>query len=141
MRIKKPFTLISIAFAIFFWFLESIIHYFGYGEPAFEIIPADIDEIWMRFIIVILVVTVGILADRQNKADRQTVHRATLQDTYHILNNFLQMMLRIRDEAKDSEDVDDEVLARYDQIIEETTARIRDLDNISDLDRSAIEDR
>ena len=141
MRTKRPFTVVSIVVAIGLWFFESVIHYFVYGEPAFEIVTDDIDEIWMRSVIIVLVVTIGVLADRQNKSDRVSVYRTMLMATHHILNNFLQKMVRIREEAEESKDFDQEVLKLYDQIIDETTAQIRELDNISDPSRSAIEDR
>ena len=141
MRINNLFTLIAIFVAIVFWFIESIIHYFAYGEPTFEIVPSDVDEIWMRSVIVALVVTIGVLADRQNKSDRRAVYRTMLGATHHILNNFLQKMMRIREAAEDSKDFDKEVLQLYDRIIDETTAQLRELDNISDPSRTAIEDR
>ena len=141
MRIKNPSTLIAIVVAIVFWFFESVIHFFVYGEPTFEVIPDDIDEIWMRSVIIVLVITVGVLADRQNKSDRVDVYRSMLDATHHILNNFLQKMMQIREAAEESSDFDEESLRLYDQIIDETTAQIRELDNITEPRRSSIEDR
>jgi len=141
MRYKNLSTLISIFVAIVFWFFDSVIHFFGYGEPAFEFVPSDSNELWMRCVIVGLVLTIGVLADRQNKSDRLDVYRTMLEATHHILNNFLQKMMRIRQAAEDSSDFDKDVLKLYDQLIDETTAQIRKLENISDPSKSAIEDR
>ncbi len=141
MRYKRLSTWISIFVAIVFWFFESAVHFFGYGEPTFEVFPSEVDEIWMRSVIVVLIVTVGILADRQNKSDRLDVYRGMLGATQHILNNFLQKMMRIRSAAEDSEDFDKDVLELYDEIIDETTAQIRKLENIGNPSKSAIEDR
>ncbi|MDJ0941326.1 MAG: hypothetical protein QNJ00_16310 [Woeseiaceae bacterium] len=141
MRYKRLSTWISIFVAIVFWFFESAVHFFGYGEPTFEVFPSEVDEIWMRSVIVVLIVTVGILADRQNKSDRLDVYRGMLGATHHILNNFLQKMMQIRHEAEQSEDFDKDVLDLFDQIIDDTTAQIEQLDNISNPSKSAIEDR
>ncbi len=141
MRYRNRLTWISIFVAIVFWFFESAVHFFIFGEPTFEVLPSEIDEIWMRSVIIVLIVTIGVLADRQNKSDRLDVYRSMLGATHHILNNFLQKMMRIRHAAEDSKDFDKYVLELYDQIIDDTTEQIRKLDNIANPSKSAIEDR
>ena len=141
MRFKNLSTWIAILAAIVFWFIESAVHYFIFGEPSFEVFPSEVDEIWMRSVIVVLIVTVGVLADRLNKSDRLEVYRGMLGATHHILNNFLQKMMQIRQAAEESEDFDKDVLDLFDQIIDDTTAQIDQLDNISNPSKSAIEDR
>ena len=141
MRYKNLSSWIAILAAILFWFFESAVHYFIFGEPTFEVFPSEVDEIWMRSVIVVLIVTVGILADRLNKSDRLDVYRGMLGATHHILNDFLQKMMQIRHEAEQSEDFDKDVLDLFDQIIDDTTAQIEQLDNISNPSKSAIEDR
>ena len=141
MRSKNISTVIAILVAIVFWFFDSAVHFFGYGEAEFEIYPSDFNELWMRCVIVALVVTIGVLADRQRKADRRDVYETMLGASHHILNNFLQKMMRIRQEAETSRDFDKDILKLYDQIIDETTAQLKELDNISDPSKSTIEDR
>jgi len=52
----------GIATAATFWILDSSIHYFVYGEPAFELLPNDVDEIWMRSLICLLIFVFGLYA-------------------------------------------------------------------------------
>lgn len=141
MRKKRLHLLISISIALSFWFFESAVHYFLYGEPEFEFIPSDFDELWMRCVIIALIVTLGVFADYRKGLEKEDVYRAMLGATHHILNNFLQKMLLFRDEAENSEDFDKDVLRQYDQMIAETVAQIRNLDDIREPSRITIEHR
>ena len=58
---KKIFTVAATAIALLFWFFDASVHYFLYKEPQFEFIPDDINELWMRTAIVVLIVLFGIL--------------------------------------------------------------------------------
>lgn len=53
--------------ALCFWFLETCIHYFLFGEVGFVVVPSDTNELWMRIAIVILLVSFGFYADRTSK--------------------------------------------------------------------------
>ena len=57
------FLKFAIPLALSYWFLDSFIHYFLYGELEFEIIPSDNNELWMRSSIFILLATFGLFAD------------------------------------------------------------------------------
>ncbi len=57
-------VLLSIILALAFWFGDSCIHFFLYGEPVFQIIPQDINELWMRTTIVILLVAFGAMMSK-----------------------------------------------------------------------------
>ena len=138
---KHLFAAISISIALLFWFFDSIIHYFGYGESAFEVLPSDLNELWMRCVIVVLIVAFGVFADRRIGLEKVDVYLAMLGATNHILRNHLQSMLMFRAEAKNSKDFDKDVLKLYDQMIDETVARIRNLENIQEPNKANIEDR
>ena len=66
------FTL-SIVSAIFFWFVESTIHYFVFDHGNFEILPHDSNELWMRTLICGLMIVVGLLAERHIR-DKEEIH-------------------------------------------------------------------
>ena len=141
MRKKYQFTAISSSIAILFWFSDSLIHYFGYGEQAFEVYPSDLNELWMRCVIVVLVVAFGVFVDYRTGLDNVAVYQAMLGATNHILRNHLQKMIVFREEAENSNDFNKDVLKLYDQMIDETLARIRNLENIQEPNKTNIEER
>ena len=141
MRNKHQFTVISISIALLFWFFDSVIHHFVYGEQGFEVFPSDLNELWMRCIIVVLIVAFGVFADRRTELEKADVYQAILGATNHILRNHLQKMLLFRNEAENSKDFDKDVLKLYDQMIDETNAQIRNLGNIKEPNKANIEDR
>jgi signal transduction histidine kinase len=63
MNIKHYFLKIAIPLILLYWFIESGIHYFWYGELIFEIIPSDRNELWMRSTFVLLLTIFAIFAD------------------------------------------------------------------------------
>ena len=141
MKKKYQFTAISISIALLFWFFDSIVHHFVYGEQGFEVLPSDLNELWMRGLIVALIVAFGVFADRRTGHEKVAVYRAMLSATNHILRNHLQKMQLFRNEAENSKDFDKDVLKLYDQMIHETNAQIRNLDNIQEPNKVNIEDR
>ena len=107
---KRLFATISISIALLFWFFDSIVHYFVFSETAFEVLPSDLNELWMRCVIVVLIVAFGVFADRRIGFEKVDVYRAMLGATNHILRNHLQSMLLFRDEAENCKDYDKYVL-------------------------------
>ena len=138
---KYQFTAISISIAVLFWFSDSLVHYFGYSEQAFEIFPSDFNELWMRCVIVVLIVAFGVFADHRTGLGKADVYRAMLGATNHILRNHLQNMNLFREAAENSKDFDKDVLKQYDEMIDETVAQIRNLENIQEPSKTNIEDR
>ena len=135
------FTLVSVALAACYWLFEVVIHVTVFDEPELEFIPSDIDELWTRCFIVILIVAFGAFADNRKGAEKHDVYEAMLGAINHILNNFLQKMYVFRDEAENSEDFDKNLLTLYDQMIDETSNQIRNLENIQGPNRDIIEER
>lgn len=147
MKKKHFFLRLSIPFALSFWLFDSVIHYFGYGEFEFELIPSDFNELWMRCIILILLVAFGFFADyHTNKLSKKDVEKydvyiAMLCATHHILNNFLNNMVLFRNEAEDSKDFDRDILKLYGQVIDDTITQIEKLENIQEPNKENIEER
>jgi hypothetical protein len=95
----------------------------------------------MRCVIVVLVVAFGVFADHRKGHEKEDVYRAMLSATHHILGNFLQKTVWFRCELEEGKDVNEDVLKLYDQMIKETAAQIRNLENIQELNKATIEDR
>ena len=61
---------LSIVLALVFWLLDSCIHYFLYREPVFQIIPQDLNELWMRVLVCLLIVSLGVTVARSGTTRR-----------------------------------------------------------------------
>lgn len=147
MKSTHFFLKFSIPFAFSYWFFDSAVHYFIYSELEFEIIPSNLNELWMRLIIFLLLITFGIFADyHTNKIikkdiEKNDVYLVMLSASQHILNNFLQSMFLFRDVAGNSKDIDQETLDLYDKTINNTIGQINNLKNIKTPSKETIEER
>ena len=65
---RHKFTILGSGLALLYWFTESVIHRFVYAEEFFEVVPSDVNEFWMRLLIIVLIVSFGVFAD--NRARR-----------------------------------------------------------------------
>lgn len=148
---KYIFTLFAFIVAIVFWMFDSAVHFFIYGEPEFELFPHEFNELWMRSVIVILIVFLGILTDRFTKKiitkERQleavNIYSSTLSASQLILNNLLQSMQFFSDEAKSCKDFDPDIIKCFDSSIDQAmklTARLSQIENITGENISASVD-
>ncbi len=64
---KHYFLKHAIPLALLFWLFGSMVHYFWYGEPEFELIPSNTNDLWMRSSIVFLLIAFGLFADYQSR--------------------------------------------------------------------------
>lgn len=146
------YSILAIIVASLFWVFDSSVHYLAYGEPEFEWIPGEFNELWMRVTIVILIVCMGIYAqlsanrllriereklELQKQLNNSLEHRLQLQekqseltreavlDMHNILNNFLNNLILFKLEAQDSKAISDESLKLFDRIIQETATEVR----------------
>ena len=79
MKKKHYFLKLALPLAVSFWFFDSFIHYFWYGEVKFEIIPSDGNDLWMRVSVFVLLVFFGLFADftsRKRIAKNEIKHQA-----------------------------------------------------------------
>ena len=141
MRKKYLLTAISVSIALVLWLTRSFMHYYGYGEETFEVIPSDLNELRMRCLIVVLIIAVGVTADYRNGHEKADVYKSMLSASNHIPRNHIQSMLIFREEALKSKDFDKDVLNDSDQMIDKTVAQIRNLENIQSPGKPDIEDR
>ena len=145
--IKHYYLFVSCVISLTFWFFDSIVHNVIYEEFRFEVIPSDFNELWMRTLIVILLVTFGKFADYKSRIiakkeeEKQEIYEAMLRANHHILNNFLNNMLFFYHEAADSKKFNSQTIDLLDAVIEEAKERIRLMDNIHQPNKNAIEER
>lgn len=76
----RAVVLLSIILALAFWLVDSCIHYLLYREPTFQFIPPDINELWMRIVICLLILSLGVTLARSGTT-RQEIN-AVAADLY-----------------------------------------------------------
>lgn len=145
---NKHFALwLILPFVLLFWLVESAIHYFIFGEHGFEIFPHDINELWMRFLIISLLIVFGLVVDRytnkilQKEAEKEEIYITMLNAAQHILNNFLNSMMLFKLKAEESDDFDKKVLQTCEKVIESTKLQIQNLEGINNPNKETIEKR
>ena len=138
---KQIFTLVSCVIAFVFWFFESALHYFVFGEAAFEYIPIDHNELWMRIVIVILIVSFGVFTSffsrklliQEKQLEAVRIYNSMLSASHHILNNLLNQMQLFRIEALKSKDFDHKIIRYFDDATNEATELIKKLSAIENI--------
>jgi hypothetical protein len=141
---KFNFTLKATFLSVLFWLIESLIHNLFFLEDNFEIFPTASNELWMRVVIVILVISFGIYADFQTKMllkkeeEKRLIFKATIYSSQHITNNLLNQMQYFRMKADENNAFSSEVIKLYDQSLLEGQELMKLLSNVDDLTEENI---
>ncbi|RKZ69306.1 MAG: hypothetical protein DRQ44_03215 [Gammaproteobacteria bacterium] len=136
---NRRFIFIAFVVAVTFWFLESLIHYTIFNEPQFEFIPGDMNELWMRLVIVLLILIYGIYVDFSidkvvhKQLEVARMYSSISHSSYHILNNLINQMQLFELEAKRCSDFDKDIIVFYDKAIKEASDLADTLAKISDI--------
>ena len=119
--------------------MDSIIHRFVYKEEQFEIIPADFNELWMRILIFILIICIGIISGYFTKKmqtkdkEKQDVYRATANEAIQILRSFLHEIHYFESEAERIGGFDNKTLTNLEEALRKTQYRLDALINVGDV--------
>ena len=143
---NKIFTAAAFLISLVFWFFDASMHYFVYNEAQFEFIPHDFDELWMRLVIVILILLLGIFADyfsnkittKQKQLEAARIYNSMSSAGRHILNNLLNEMQLFKMEALKCKNFDADVLKMYDTSINEASDLIKRLSQVEDITEDNI---
>ena len=133
---KRMFTVAAFQMALFFWVIESAIHFFVFEEAQFEFIPSEMNELWMRVVIVFLIMLLGVFADAL--IDRMVHKQMEVAHTYNsliqagnqTLENLVHQMQLFKAEAQRSADFDQDVLKYYDNSIDQASDLIDRFTNV-----------
>ena len=143
---NRILTIAAIMLALCFWFFDSFVHFFIYGEPEFEFFPTDFNELWMRSAIVVLLSLFGIFADyftnnissRDKLLELTGVYNDLLHANLEVLSNQLDQLKLFRLEAQQSKDFDAEIITLFDNSITEITELVDSLTRVTDITDSRI---
>jgi len=139
------FKIASLLFAGGFWLMESLIHLLFFHAARYELLPRDPNEIWMRMVLVLLLLTCGVYVDhhmemkRRKEQEKTDIYEAMIYSTHNILNNFLNQMQLMKMAAKRCDGFDPRALILFDEIVEEAVTLIDRLSHVSNLTREEIQ--
>ena len=145
---SRLYFIIGIIVALVFWFLDSFVHFYVYGEINFQFVPIDANLLWMRSVICALLILFGIFADaytkvvvkRERAFEALKIYKSTLYATHHILNNLLNQLQLFRIEASKSQDFDKRILSRFDVALKEASCLIESLSNVREISEQSIKE-
>ena len=143
---NKIFTAGAFLISLVFWFFDASMHYFVYNEAQFELIPKDFDELWMRLVIVILILILGVFADycsnkitaKQKQLEAARIYNSMSYAGRHIINNLLNQMQLFKMEALKCNEFDANVIKMYDESINEASDLIKRLSQVENITEDNI---
>ena len=138
---NRIFTITGIVLAFVFWFFDSSVHYFIYGEQGFEVIPSDFNELWMRLVIVTLFMLFGIFSDsfaknnmiKEKQWEVVNAYTDMLHASSEVLDNLLGQMQLFKQEAQRSKDFDQNVIKLIDESINDASRLVDTLSKLEDM--------
>ncbi len=137
-------TILAIIVAALYWVAESAVHRFVFAEEAFELLPSNINELGMRIIIIVLLVSFGIFGDAWSRRlvtkedEKRQIFIATVGSTQHILNNLLNQIHVVFLKMDDEYRVDAKTRHMLKRSLRDAQAQVVRLSAVTELDEEAI---
>ncbi len=138
------YTFMATILSVIYWLIDSVIHKFIYLEGEFEFIPSEINELWMRIVIVVLLICFGIYANHHTKAilkkekEKRVIYKTTMQSTQYILNDLLNQMQYFKMIVDDSNVFDNKTNELYEKMIKEEKELLYELSSVEELTEESI---
>ncbi len=142
----RKITICVVILSLIFWIADSLIHRYIYTEETFELVPADVDELWMRSLIIVLLIIIGVVGDsRANRIaaterEKREIFLATVSSTQHVLNNLLNQMQLVFLEASKTHKLSDETRKLLEQSIREGKEQIDKLSSVTKMNGQTIKE-
>ena len=140
----RKITICVVILSLIFWLADSFIHRFIYKEETFELVPADVNELWMRILIIVLLIIIGLVGDsRANRIaaterEKREIFLATVSSTQHVLNNLLNQMQLVFLEAGKTHKLSDETRKLLEQSIKEGKEQFGKLSSVTKMNGETI---
>ena len=137
-------TIVALAVATLYWIAESMVHRFVFEEDAFELIPSNFNELWMRVLIVVLMICFGVFGDAWSRRlvakedEKRQIFIATVSSTQHILNNLLNQIQVVFLKMDDEYRIDAETREMLKRSLKDAQAQVQRLSAVTKLDEDVI---
>jgi len=143
---RHKFTLLALGLALVYWLAESVIHRFVYAEQFFEFVPSDVNEFWMRLLIILLIIGFGFFADnrarkiKETEREKQEVYIATVRSTQHILNNLMNQLQLVFLDLEKEHTLESDTRRLLEKSIREGKEQVERLSSVSEISGESIEE-
>ena len=142
---RRKFTMLLLIVSLIYWLVDSSLHAYVYAEGTFELIPTDFDELWMRIVIVLLLIVIGVvgdsLASRIDTAEREKreVFLVAISSTQHVMTNLLSQMQVVFLETSKTDKLSGETRKLMEQWMKDGKDQIDRLSSVAKIEEEAIE--
>jgi hypothetical protein len=139
-------TIMALAVAALYWMAESMVHRFVFAEETFELLPSNINELWMRVMIVVLMICFGVFGDAWSRRlvakedEKRQIFIATVSSTQHILNNLLNQIQVVFLKMDDEYRVDAETRDMLKQSLRDAQVQVQKLSAVAELNEEVIKE-
>ena len=137
MHSKNLFRWMGVAASLAMWLIESVLHYVLFDRgSAFEFIPSDPNEFWMRSSICIFVLLAGFYVQGHVNSllaieeEKLTTMKATMRTVQDIVGNAMNHLELVRIEAEEAGTLNQQSLDEIDKIIDDTSEKLGKLTTI-----------
>jgi len=114
------------------------------GEEEFEFIPGEVNELWMRSLIMVLILIFGFYIDYSTKRlirkgqEKLEVFQSTVLAIQHVLNNYLHKMQIYRSKIKKCDNISEQDITHFNELVKEATASIKKLSKVTTIEPKEI---
>ena len=140
---RRKITILLVILSLIFWLADSLVHAFVYADGTFELIPTDLNELWMRTVIIFLLIVIGVvgdtLANRIETAEREKreVFLVAISSTQHVMTNLLNQMQLVFLETSKTDKLSGETRKLLEEWIEEGKDQIDRLSVVAKIEEEA----
>lgn len=135
----------SIIVAFIFWVLETLMDTCVFPPFELHLWPSTSNELWMRLLVFVLIVGLGIEAERLHRitqrveAQKREIFEATLHSTQHLLNNLTNQMQLVFVEGGQGAPLSEATPGFLRDAIAQSREQVRKLGELRSLDPETIE--
>ena len=118
---------------------ESLVHFFSNGGERFDVIPTDLNEFFMRTLVVVLIIGFGIYVDYITSKhvaeleERKERYKATVKETNKKFSSFIEEVQNFDLEARKTRSMDKDILNSFADTIHEAKNQLARLENAGDI--------
>ena len=141
---NRKITMYAVIVSVLYWLAESVGHRYVFSEEVFEIIPSDVNELWMRTLIIVLIIVFGWIADNQAariraaEKEKANIFAATVSSTQHVMNNLLNQLQLVLLEEDRAHALSDDTRKLLEKSIREGKEQMDKLSSVTELDEETI---
>jgi len=144
MKHRNLYLKASIPFALLYWGSESAVHYLIFEELEFDILPSDINELWMRCVISILLIAFGGFADYhtnvllKKESEKKRLYYEIMSGMNHLVRNLQNNFSIINSSESIKKEFGEDIITLLNQSSKEVENILTQLTELENLDPELV---